>query len=113
MHYKNILAEQTLLASQILCINETKMENIYANKEIHNALLKKFRILCSYEQHGMIMLYDKTISISKWHSIIDHGATFICGTLNGNTHETLHIIIMNYKPPKMQIDYFISIQKQL
>jgi hypothetical protein len=40
LHYKNILADQTLLASQILCINETKIENIYANKEIHNALLK-------------------------------------------------------------------------
>jgi competence transcription factor ComK len=61
----------------------------------------------------MMMLYNKTISISKWHSIIDHGAKFICGTLNGNTHETLHIIIMIYKPPKMQIDYFISIQKHL
>jgi competence transcription factor ComK len=49
----------------------------------------------------MMMLYDKTISISKCHSIIDHGAKFICGTLNGNTHEALHIIIMIYKPPKM------------
>jgi hypothetical protein len=59
LYYKNILADQTQLASKILCINETKIKNIYANKEIHNALLEKFSILCSYEQHGMMMLFGK------------------------------------------------------
>lgn len=38
-----------LLTSHILCLSETKIENIIGNKEIHNTLSKKINILSSYD----------------------------------------------------------------
>jgi hypothetical protein len=58
LHFKDILADHNLLASHILCFNETKIRNIDQNKEIKQALLDKFDILSCYDEHGTMVLYD-------------------------------------------------------
>jgi exonuclease III len=49
LHFREILAYQNLLASHILCLNETKIQNICTYQEIHNAKLNnKFNIFSCY-----------------------------------------------------------------
>jgi uncharacterized protein YlbG (UPF0298 family) len=89
-----------LLASHILCLNETKIKNICTYQEIHNVILnKKFDILYCYNQHGIIIFYDKMVSLSNTTSIKDSNIEFIITTFNENTWKAIHVIAI-YKPPK-------------
>jgi len=40
-HFQNIFAKQNLLAFHILCLNETKTQNIHINQEAYNIISQK------------------------------------------------------------------------
>ncbi len=70
LHLQKILVDQNLLASHILCLNETSIQIFCTYQEIHNAILNnKSNILSCYDQHGTTILYDKMISLSNTTSI--------------------------------------------
>ncbi len=54
------------------------------------------------------MFYDKIVSLLYTISITNSSAKILIATLKKNTQKVVHIITI-YKPPKMQISYFISI----
>ncbi len=101
------MEDPILLASHILCLNETKIEYINTNQQIHDALANKFNILSCYDRHKTIILYEKIVFLLKSFVIRNQGAKFICTTFNKTTYEALHIITI-YKPPKMTIQHFAS-----
>jgi len=49
LHFQNILNDPNLFASHILCLNETKIQNIERHQEIYNTILNKFKILSCYD----------------------------------------------------------------
>lgn len=61
----------------VCCLNETRMENINVNKQIHNILSNKFNVLFCYHQHGILMFFEKIILLLI---ITNHGVEFICAT---------------------------------
>ncbi len=86
-----------------------KIQNICAYQEIHNSILSnKFNILSCYNQHETIILYDEMVSSSNTISIKNSNVKFIVPTFNENTPKVLHVIAI-YKPPKIQVSYFIYI----
>jgi hypothetical protein len=38
LHFQNIFIDQNLLASHILCLNETKIQSIHTNQETYNTI---------------------------------------------------------------------------
>ncbi len=63
-----------------------------------------------HNEHGTMIPYDKMIILSNTTSTTNASAKFIFASFNQNTWEVIHVIAI-YKPPKMQISYFISIKK--
>ncbi len=113
LHFPDILVNQNLLASHILCLNETKIKNICTYQEIHNVILNnKFDILYCYNQHGTMIFYNKMVSLSNTTSIKDSNIEFIITTFNENTWKAIYVIAI-YKPPHKQVSYFISILKPI
>ncbi len=55
-----------------------------------------------------MMFYDKIVSLLDTISIINSSAKILIATFQEKTQKVVHIITI-YKPPKMQIFYFISI----
>ncbi len=47
--FQNIIAKQNLSAFHILCLNETKIQNIHINQEAYNVISQKFNILSCYD----------------------------------------------------------------
>jgi len=45
LHFEDVLTNPNLLASHILCLNETRIRNVHLNSKIYNALSQKFHIL--------------------------------------------------------------------
>jgi hypothetical protein len=89
-----------LLTSHILCLGETKIENIIANKELHNTLSKKCQhfIFLWLKCHNDALLQNKfKFKIASYNKLWCKITTF-----NENTHDTLHIITI-HKSLKMQI----------
>jgi hypothetical protein len=58
LHFENIIADPNLLASHILCLNETIIKNVHINSEIYDVLSQKFHVLPCYDEHGTMVLYD-------------------------------------------------------
>ncbi len=54
-----------LLASHILCLNETRIINVHLNSKIYNALSQKFHILSCY---------DDNVSLTESTTITNFGA---------------------------------------
>ncbi len=81
LHFKEVFAYSNLSTSHILCLNETNIENIHDNQ----VLLDKFEILSSYNQHGMPMLHDKTMFLSKIIRMTNSRIEFIEVFKNRNT----------------------------
>jgi hypothetical protein len=76
-HFKDILADHNLLASHILCFNETKIRNIDQNKEIKQALwdkFDKFDILSCYDEHGTMVFYDNFLKLLETTNITNTSA---------------------------------------
>ncbi len=108
LHFLDILVNQNLLASHILCLNKTIIKNICTYQETHNIILNnKFNILYCCNQHGIMIFYNEMVSLSNT-SIKDSKIEFIVTTFNENTWKAIHVIAI-YKPPKKQVSYFISI----
>ncbi len=42
-----------------------KIHNIHANQEIYNPLSNKFHILCCFNEHGTMIIYDKITLLSQ------------------------------------------------
>jgi hypothetical protein len=75
-HFKDILVDHNLLASHILCFNETKIRNIDQNKEIKQALWDKFEILSCYDEHGTMVFYDNFLKLLETTNITNNSAEF-------------------------------------
>ncbi len=54
-----------MLPSHILCLNETRIQNIHTNQSILNALSKKKNVLSCYNGHETMILYDSIMSLTK------------------------------------------------
>jgi hypothetical protein len=85
LHFQNILANQNLLTSHILCLNEMKIQNIHTNHKTYNVISQKFNILSCYDQHGTIMFYDNIMVLSQTTSTTNSSVQFITTSFNKNT----------------------------
>lgn len=54
-----------------------KIHNIHANQEIYNLLSNKFHILCCFNEHGTMIIYDKIMLLSQNTTITNFGTKFI------------------------------------
>jgi hypothetical protein len=72
LHFEDILEDPNLLASHILCLNETRIKNVQLNSKIYNALSQKFHILSCYDEHGTMVFYDDNVSLTKNTTILSH-----------------------------------------
>jgi hypothetical protein len=45
LHFEDVFAYPNLLASHILCLNETKIRIVHLNSEIYNVLSQKFHVM--------------------------------------------------------------------
>jgi len=86
----------------ILCLNETRIQNIHTNQSISNALSKTINVLSCYNGHQTMILFDSIMSL-KENKLFN---TFF----NKNPEKAFYIIVI-YKLSQMQTNYFISIFK--
>jgi hypothetical protein len=49
----------------ILCLNETRIQNIHTNQSILNALSKPINVLSFYNGHKTMILSDSIMSLKK------------------------------------------------
>jgi len=75
-------------------------------------LLNQFQIISSYDQHGTMVLYNKTMFLSKHTRMTNFGIEFIIAFFNRNTWDAIHVIAI-YKPPKTNVFNFNSIFKSI
>jgi hypothetical protein len=68
LYFQNILNDPNLFSSHILCLNETKIQNIQTHQEIFNAISNKFKINSCYDQHGTMISYDTNMFLSHTFS---------------------------------------------
>jgi hypothetical protein len=82
LHFQSVFTYWKFFTSQnVCCFNETRMENINVNKQIHNILSKKIIVLFCYHWRGILMFYEKIILLLI---ITNHGVEFICATFSKN-----------------------------
>jgi len=79
----------------------------YLGSFIYITPSNKFDILSSYNQHGIMIFYDKIVSLSKSFVMTNHGVEFFCTNFNKTTFEALHIIAI-YKSLEIPIQHFNS-----
>ncbi len=60
----------------------------------------------------IILFYNEMVSLSNTTSITNSNAKFIVATFNESMWKILHIITI-YKPPKLQVPYFVFILKSI
>jgi hypothetical protein len=82
------------------------------NKKNYNALSQKFHILSYYDEHGTMVLYDYSVSLTQNTTITNSGVKFTPTFFNDNIWKRLYIIAI-YKPPKMQVSHINSILKKI
>jgi hypothetical protein len=104
--------DPNLLASHIICLDETRIQNIIIHLKKFTKQYPKNNNLSCYNEHGTMILYDKMFILSNTTSTRNADAEFIYAGFNQNTREVIHVITI-YKPPKMRISYFISILKKI
>jgi hypothetical protein len=112
LHFCDVLANPNLLASHILCLNETKIKKIQTNNKLYLAISKKFNIISCYDEHGIMILYDEMVTLTQTNLLTNVGVEFIIALFNNNTQEALYLIAV-YKPLKMQVNYFCCILKTI
>ncbi len=112
LDFEDVLTYPNLLASHIICLNETRIRNVHLNSEIYYVLSQKFHILSCYDEHGTVVLYDDNVSLTKITTITNSSAEFITTFFDDNTWEALYIIA-TYKPLKMQMSHFNFILKNI
>jgi hypothetical protein len=95
------------MASHILCLNETKIKNIHIDPNNNIEMSKKIHFISCYDQHGIMVLYNKTMISSKSTTMTHFGVELISTTFNENIRQTIHIITI-YKPPTLSIHHFIN-----
>jgi hypothetical protein len=94
----NLLTNWNIVASHILSSYETKIKNIHIDPNIYTTILKKIHIISCYDQHGTMILYNRTMISSKSTSMTHSKTKLISTTFNENTRQAIHIITI-YKPP--------------
>jgi len=112
LDFENVLTNPNLLASHILCLNETRIRNVHLNSKFYNVLSQKFHILSCYDEHGTMVLYDDNVSLTKITTITNYGVEFITAFFYDNTGQALYIIAI-YKPLQMQMSHFNSILENI
>jgi hypothetical protein len=112
LHYKDVLADPNLMASHVLCLNETRISSLQAHPDLHIALLERFNVLSCYHSHGTIMLFRKDMTLFKSRTSMDSGAEFIKGFFNDSMSGALNIIT-TYKPPKLQLSHYLILLKDI
>ncbi len=85
LHFQYILNDLDLLASHILCLNETKIQNIQTHQKIYNIILNKLKILSCYEQHGTLIFYNTNMFLSHTFSKTNSSIGFLIALFNENT----------------------------
>jgi hypothetical protein len=85
LHFEDILEDPNLLASQILCLNETKTKNVHLNSKIYNVLSQKFHVLSCYDEHGTMVFYDNNVSLTEMTTITNSSVEFISALFYENT----------------------------
>jgi hypothetical protein len=106
------MADSNLMASDVLCLNETRISSLDANLDLCALLLNKFNALSCYDGHGTIMLYHTNMTLFKSCTFTHFGANFIMSSFNENTSRAMNIIA-TYKPPTMQLCHYLDILKNI
>ncbi len=86
LHVETILVDPNLLAYHFFFNKKTI---IHLNLEIYNVLSQKFHVLSCYDEHGIIVLYDENMSLTKNMTITYSSVEFITTFLI--THEKTYI----------------------
>ncbi len=68
--------------------------------------------MSSYDQHGAMVLYNKTMFLLKHTRMTNFGIEFTIAFFNRNTWDAIHVITI-YTPPKTKLFNFNSIFKTL
>jgi hypothetical protein len=76
LHFQDILNDPNLLASHILCLSETKIQNIQTHQEIYNIILNILKILSCYDYHVTTILYDTNMFLSHEFSKTNSSLNF-------------------------------------
>jgi len=101
LHFWEILVNQNLLSSHILCLNETKIQKICTYQEIYNTILSnKFNILSCYNHTVWWNGFFVKHNFNKKFKCKIHCRNF-------QWKYTKSYVIAIYKPPKLQVSYFI------
>jgi len=91
-----------MLPSHILCLNETRIQNIHTNQSILNALSKK--------KKSFVMLQWTWNNDTLWFNYVLNKNNLFNTFFNKNTQEAFYITVI-YKLSQMQTNYLISISK--
>jgi hypothetical protein len=106
------MVDPNLMASDILCLNETQISSLDASSDLHALLLQIFNALSCYDGHGTIMLYHTNMTLFKSCTFIHSGAEFIMSSFNENTTRAMNIIV-TYKPLTMQLCHYLGVLKNI
>ncbi len=73
------------------------------------AISKKLNIISSYDEHGIMVLYDEMVTLTQTNLLTNDAIEFIIALFNESTWEALYLIVA-YKSHKMQVNnYFCCI----
>jgi len=73
LHFVDFLTYWNIFAYHILCLNETKIKNIHINLNIYTTILENFHIISCYDRQDTMILYNKTMILSKLTTITHFG----------------------------------------
>ena len=73
LYYNDFMANPNLMASDVLCLNKTRISSLNANLDLCTLLLNKFNALSCYDGHGTIMLYHTNMALFKSYTFTHFG----------------------------------------
>jgi len=92
--------------------NLKKIQNISTNQETFNVISNKFHIFSSNNKLGIIIIFDKTMSLPINVIITHFGGKFITSLFKKNIQEVIYIVVI-YESPKIKISYFNFVLKTI
>jgi hypothetical protein len=110
-YFKDISSDHSLQCSNILCLIETRLQA--SSNEIHKFIdISKYNYLSAYDGHGLLMLYDKNMTLNSYEITTIDGSEYIMATFNSKTRNAIHVISV-YKAHNCSITTFLKALQNL
>ena len=105
-HFEDISSDHNLQSLNILCLIETRLQSSF--NEIHKFIdTSKYNHTLTFDGHGLLMLYDKFMTLDCSQTINIDGSEYIAATFNSRIRKAIHIICI-YKAYKCSITMFLN-----